>query len=247
MSEAQSTTDVAGIERTATGAIVDKTPLTEKPTTTTETKPDTKAEAPLQATEGDEETSLLNEGAKKDEVKTASTAPEKYEPFKLPEGFQLQEGVGDKINATFREAGLSQEAGQKLVDLYSNASVEAAKAADAATQKLWADTNKEWRDAVKADPKLGPRLAEVRTNISRMYDTLVANQVVTPTQMAEIKEAMDFTGAGNHPAMVRLMDALSVHFNEGTAVKGNNSGPAGQARPGAGPASAAHALYPNLP
>ncbi|MDD5347858.1 MAG: hypothetical protein PHT59_04515 [Candidatus Omnitrophica bacterium] len=52
-------------------------------------------------------------------AEAAKGAPEKYEDFKVPEGFTLDKALVEKAAPIFKELGLSQEKAQKLVDLYS--------------------------------------------------------------------------------------------------------------------------------
>jgi hypothetical protein len=52
-------------------------------------------------------------------AEAAKGAPEKYEDFKVPEGFTLDKALVEKAAPVFKELGLSQEKAQKLVDFYS--------------------------------------------------------------------------------------------------------------------------------
>ena len=85
------------------------------------------------------------EGDKKPEAQTG--APEKYEDFKLPDGYQFDPETLKTAQATFKELGLTQEQGQKLVDLYAANGITAAEA----PYKLWADTQTQWVDQIMSD------------------------------------------------------------------------------------------------
>src|SRR5262245_53151779 len=65
-----------------------------------------------------EKQSLLNE-------KPPVVAPEKYEDFKVPEGYTLDGEVGKEASAMFKELNLPQEAAQRLVDFYVKQTQEA--------------------------------------------------------------------------------------------------------------------------
>src|SRR5687767_9805038 len=95
----------------------------EKTTTSTETKP-----------------SLLNEETK--EAKPG--APEKYEAYKLPEGWELAEEVATEANTMFKELGLSQEAAQKLVDFY----VKTSESSQDSVANAWIEMQNTWRTEV---------------------------------------------------------------------------------------------------
>lgn len=137
----------------------------------------------------------------------------------------------------FKAMGLNQENAQKLVDFYVNKTMESANE----PYKYWQETQEKWVKEVKSDPVLGPRLNEVRTTISRAIDGMN-----DPKLAREFREAMDYTGAGNHPAFIRAFYKLAQSVTEGRHVVGNGPSPASQRRAGEVP-SAAQAMYPNLP
>lgn len=235
--------DTAGIARSPTGEIAEpktviedlaKEPVIAK-SNDQQTEP--KKDEPKVDDKVDDK-SVLNKDDKVDDKKDdKAIVPEKYEAFKVPEGFVLDEAVAAKAGELFKGLGLTQEAGQKLVDFYA----EQAKTAAEEPYKAWADQQKEWKDEITKtynDTQLG----EIKSNFSKMLAA-----TVDPTVAKEFREAMDFTGAGNHPAFVKLFDKLSKLLGEGGHFAGKNPSPEGQKRPGDAPRSAASAIYPNLP
>lgn len=216
-------------------------PANPNPTSPTPTTPPSSTETPpkTETTEKKEEAkpSLLNqkEEEKKEEAKPG--APEKYEAWKLPEGYEFSEEVATEVGAMFKEIGLTQEQGQKLVDYYAKSTLEAAEA----PVNLWLDKQEEWQNEIKNDPKIGSKLPVVKASIAKMVDGL------GDTKLADsFREAMDYTGAGNNPAFVRLMYALAQKYGEGTHVSGEKPGPDGQKSPTKPGGPGAGALYPNL-
>lgn len=175
------------------------------------------------------------EGAAKPEDKPEAAkpgAPEKYADFKLPEGAELKGEKLDKAVATFRELGLDQAGAQRLVDYHL---AEMTEARDAPA-KLWQDTQDVWIDELRSDPTIGRGIENgtVGASIAKMISSLPA-----PAATA-FREAMNFTGAGNNPAIVRGFYELSKRFAEPGHVQG--AAPAqSKARP-----TAANALYPTL-
>lgn len=188
------------------------------------------AEAKKAPKAADGDKSLLN-----DKDAKVTGAPEKYEEFKVPEGFTLDPEIAKEAGELFKGLNLSQEGGQKLIDFYTAKTQEAAEA----PYKAYTDMRKEWRDQVAASD-LGPKLAEVKTTVSRALDSLGDPKLAT-----EFREAMDLTGAGDHPAFIRVINKLAQMVTEGKPVAGQNPSPHGQGRQGAQP-SPAQALYPNL-
>jgi len=150
----------------------------------------------------------------------------------------MPEEATKEINAMFKELNLNQDGAQKLVDYYVKKTQEASEG----PYKLWEDTQKEWQDQVKADPEIGGKLSEVKTTISKAIDGLGDANLST-----EFRKAMDFTGAGNNPAFIKTFWKLAQMVTEGQHVSGRGPSPFGQAAPDSRPATAARAIYPNLP
>lgn len=132
----------------------------------------------------------------------------------------------------FRELGLDQAGAQRLVDFYS----EQVKALAEGPAKLWRDTQDLWIDELRSDPTIGKGIENgtVGASIAKMVNALPAPLA------ASFREAMNFTGAGNNPAIVRGFYELSKRFAEPGPVQGNAPATA-KTKPGA-----AAALYPNL-
>lgn len=215
--------DEAGIQRTPTGELA---PGTAK----------TVAETKVEGAEG---------GEKKDaaKVETKSGAPEKYGDFTLPEGYEFQPETLTEVSGLFKEMGLTQEQGQKLVDFYAKRSVEAY---DKPFQQ-YQDTRAEWVKEAEAHPDLKGKLtgeaSPVKVTIAKMFDGFGDAKL---TQ--DFKDAMNLTGAGDHPAFIRVMYKLAQMVTEGQHVSGGGPSKDGQRAPGTSDRpSAARAMYPNLP
>lgn len=222
MSETQPTTDEAGVARTETGEIA------QQETSTTETpKEEAGTSQPKKTSE--EKESLINEGP--------DGAPEAYADFKVPDGFTLDAEVSKEAGTIFKDLNLSQDSAQRLVDFYVSKTQEAAQQ----PFKTWENMQKEWRDAVSKDQEIGGKLAEVKTTVSRAIDSLGDAKLA-----ADFREAMDITGAGNHPAFVKAFYRLARQVTEGGHVQGGKPSPLGQQAPGER-RSLANNLYPNLP
>jgi hypothetical protein len=170
------------------------------------------------------EPSLLSE-PKADEP--VPFAPDK---LTLPEGFEKNDLFND-FSTLATESKLPHDVAQKLIDLYSNG----AKASAEASLKGWQETNAKWQEEVKADKEVGgANLSGVLQTISKVVD----NPDLTDPKF---REALDFTGAGNHPAVVRTLAKWAKALSEGTSVAGEPASNQG-ARP-----SIADAIYPGGP
>lgn len=161
-------------------------------------------------------------------------APEKYADFTLPEGLVLEEATLKEATDMFRAQGLDQATAQKFVDMHANA----LKAAAEGPYKLFKDTQDAWVDELNSDPVLGPRVksGEVGASINKMMNSLPVEQ------NKALREAMNFTGAGNHPAVVRAFFELSKRFAEPSSSPSGNPAGGGKAKP-----TGAQAMYPDHP
>lgn len=164
--------------------------------------------------------------------------PESYTDFSVPEGHTLDAATIESATPIFRELGLSQEQAQKLVDFYSAKIGEINSANEGYMEQM----RTEWREQLKADPVIGGKLDQAKVTIGRALDRL-------PTEVRDnFKAAMDLTGGGDNPAIVRAVYELAQMVGEGTHVTGNNPSTHGQSRTGVETRpSAAAAMYPTLP
>lgn len=176
--------------------------------------------------------SLLNQDDKKPEL---VGAPEKYEPFKAPDGFVITPEATEALNGLFKEAGVSQTSAQKLIDYIAPQLMEAVQA----PYNQFQQERQGWQKDVME--KYGTRLPEVKTTVSRALDSLG-----NPKLVDAFKAAMDYTGAGDNPAFIDVIYELGKRVSEGTHVKGNGPSKLGQTST-ARPLTAAQAMYPNLP
>jgi hypothetical protein len=161
---------------------------------------------------------------------TANAEPAEYAEFQLPEGVQVDEQKMADFKAKAREAGLSQEQAQKLVDVHTNA----IKAASDASTQLWYDTQKEWQQQVIKDPEIGGKNFEpMKETVAKAIDTVGGEDA------QKIRQAFEYTGAGNNPDIIRFLYRLGKAIGEGGAVGGGMPAAVEQ------PKSAAERLYPN--
>lgn len=163
------------------------------------------------------------------------TAPESYTDFAVPTGFKLSPETLAEVTPIFKDLNLTQDQAQKLVDAHT-----AMVKADA---KAYSDTRAGWLRELAADKDIGHKLSEVKIDIGRALDHLN-----DPALDAAAREALAFTGAGDHPAIIKMIYKLAALVNEGRPVTGAGPSPLGQTANGQAPSrSAAARMYPNLP
>lgn len=205
----------------------------------------------------DTSTTLIPDSEKKTEAKTeasteakpegekkaepAAGAPEKYEPFKAPEGFEFDTKAVELAAPVFKELGLNQTQAQQLMDLHAKLAQEASTKAT----ETYESTRNGWRNDAIADKVIGngkdglnPEVASV---VAKAIDSL------EPALAKSVRDAMTLTGAGDNPAIIRAFYELGKRNGEGTLITGKGPATTGQTRPGSAPQSAAQAMYPNLP
>lgn len=161
-----------------------------------------------------------------------STVPERYE-FNAPEGKSLDSAVVERFSPIFKELGLDQASAQKLVDKYIEHFEGYTKAVN--------DMRTEWKTQVNHEQ--GGRLEATLADIGRMKDVIFAND---DAGRKAFDEAMNLTGAGDHPAIFKAFAKASEAFREGTHVSGGGPSLHGQVQTPPTRPSAAQAMYPNL-
>ena len=148
--------------------------------------------------------------------------PLKYAPFKLVEGFEVDEPKLAEFTAAIGEHRVPQETAQKLIDMHQQAMTDFAAKVFQDQDKTFADTRKQWWEQVRGDAELGGAAIETtKREAARMRDLFVA-----PQHMAEFNDFLRVTGAGDHPALWRLMKNIAAKFDEPSAAAVPNNPPA---------------------
>ena len=157
----------------------------------------------------------------KEESNEPQGAPEEYENFKFPEGYQADEKLVEGAKAIFKEVNLSQDQAQKIIDFNTKQVQEANEA--------WAATNKEWVQSVKADVELGG---------GKFKETVEAARKATDHfGTDELKKVLNESGLGNHPEVVRMFAKVGKLIGEDGVATGVAT---------AGAESAAARMYPTM-
>lgn len=156
------------------------------------------------------------------------------ENIQLPEGFKADPTVVGALIETISNKDLTPQArAQALVDLH----VKSLNAAQEAANQQWDATHNEWKKTIAANKDLGsgdensPLKPEAKSIISKAIDAYGG---------APLREALNLTGAGNHPAIIEAFYKMAKVLSEGGYVGGSPpSKPQLQ--------TAAQRMYPDLP
>ncbi len=135
-----------------------------------------------------------------------------FAAVELPEGLEVNEEQQAAYSAIAAKHGISAEAASELFALYADQLKAHETNSLTELQTSWNTTNDEWRDKVQKEH--GKDYPVVSKRIGRLLE-----EFGDP----EFDEALDFTGAGNHPAVVRMLNRLAMALGEGKPVN-----PAGQ-------------------
>jgi len=195
----------AKVELKSTGAEADKLETlydSEKSKTTADTKAEPEAKAPDAEAKGDDKE------ATEADAKEA-TGEVDYEAITVPEGFELDAALMDRAKPIFEEIGIKDQAGvQRLVDFFSEIQGEAA----AASASLIQATHTEWLSSIKTEWG-----ADYESNLG------IAAKAVGALGGDELKAALNVTGAGNNPAIIKAFQKVGKLISEDQLVAGDKA------------------------
>lgn len=159
------------------------------------------------AAEKDAKEKANKEAAEKAEKEKKPAAPEKYE-FTPPEGQELDANALAVFEPIAKELGLSQEQAQKLVDIYPQIQRQQAEA--------WSKQVADWGEQVKADKEIGGDKFNASVG--------AAQRALDQFGNTELREYLNASGLGNHPALVRFCAKVGKAMAEDTFVVPNQGG-----------------------
>lgn len=127
----------------------------------------------------------------------------------IPEGLEVIDELRDEFLMVVNDQEMSpKDRANALVGLQE----KVAKMAAEASSQAWDTMNTQWQDSVKADPEIGgAKLDETLGRIGKLID-----EHGTPG----LREALNITGAGNNPEVIKFFNKLAVVLTEGGPVSG---------------------------
>jgi hypothetical protein len=154
--------------------------------------------------------------AAQSEKRVEPGTPEQYADIKLPEGTAIDERTASEFKGLVRKMGMTQERAQKALD-YGNQII---KQRMEAIYKPWHDNQAKWEAEVKADPEIGGAKFEQNMETARLvFQPSDSNPFIKNAgEATALKRALIHTGAGNHPAVIKLFR------NAGRFIAGRRSG-----------------------
>ena len=118
--------------------------------------------------------------------------------LQAPDGFEMDEETLKAAEPLFKELGLDKDGAQRLVEFYAErvaAQGESAAAALAETTNGWMETIKsEWGDKFDENVSVAAKAVDLGGD--------------------ELREALNVTGAGNHPAVIKFFHQIGQQLSE---------------------------------
>tara|TARA_R110000796_G_scaffold14197_3_gene46481 strand:+ start:638 stop:1483 length:846 start_codon:yes stop_codon:yes gene_type:complete len=139
-------------------------------------------------------------------------APEEYGDFATPEGFEAVDTEAlERFKPVAQDLNLNQDQAQKLVDMFAD---ERTKMIDTQV-KQWEDTRAGWLKTSKDDPDIGGKNFDVKVGAAiTALDTFG-----TPA----LREALEQSGMGSHPEVIRVFANIGEATSEGKIIAGGGS------------------------
>lgn len=191
----------------------------------------------------DASTKPAADGAKPTGEPDKPTGPPDEYKFTPPEGTTYDDKLIAAATPIFRELGLSQAAADKLVTMHNTEMARIAKEGlDTRAAMI-----ERWNAETKADPDMGGKLDKVKADLGRFKDVMFAGDLKARTAF---EEAVDLTGAGHHPAIIKGLWLAAQKVIEGRPVNTNGTGPSERGQNPEGTSTKptpAQLMYPNLP
>ena len=130
------------------------------------------------------------------------------------------------------EALTREAAGQKLLNMHNDALVAYDAAKNAEQHRAFNAMRRDWQTAAMADPEIGGSGHETAMRaIARMRDQFVSSAKPGTAQYAkdtaEFNEALRITGAGDHPAILKVFHNVAQMFDEPRLPPSNPNPPPG--------------------
>lgn len=127
---------------------------------------------------------------------------ESYADLKVPETISADTTLVDGFKSLAVKQGIPPESAQALLDYYT----EVQTAVQKSTLETWTSTQAQWTAAVDAMPEFqGDRRAQSLNLLGQAIDEFGD---------ASVREAMNMSGLGNHPGLVKMIYSMARALTE---------------------------------
>lgn len=143
-----------------------------------------------------------------------------YDAFKLPEGFTLEEErISDftKDLASFELKTKADHAevqafGQSLMDRYAAEMKNTVEKVEKTYLEAFEKQKTDWKESFEKDSEIGGNRKDTTINSALEF---IRTHGGTEAQQTELKQLVEATGVGNHPALIRIFANAMNSMKEG--------------------------------
>ena len=138
--------------------------------------------------------------------------------FTMPAGFQADDKKLSDFKSFAQDNGLNQAQAQAIVDYYAEsqkADAEKVQAATEATQRDYETLHSEWETQRLADKEIGGDHAKAAIQNGA--------RAIKAYGTPELIDALNLTGAGNHPEIVRFFARVGATVGEDQMITGGTA------------------------
>lgn len=140
----------------------------------------------------------------------------KYE-LKMPEGVEFDsKHVEDFTKFSKDELKLPPDQAQKLLEWYGKTVQTNAKS----METVWKETNDGWIKSAREDKEIGGDKFDA--------NLAIAKQALKKFGSPELTEALNYTGAGNHPELIKFFYKVAKATGEDTMTSSDGAAPGGK-------------------
>jgi hypothetical protein len=150
--------------------------------------------------------------AEADKKAAAQKAPEKYEPFKVPEGMKLDETLIADLETLGKKNNWTQEQAQAIADLGS----KQAQALQGNFRSALTKAVAQWAEQSKADKEIGGDKFDENLAFAKKGMAQFGSQ--------ELGKVLKESGLGNHPEILRAFYRVGKAMADDKFVQGRDSG-----------------------
>lgn len=151
-----------------------------------------------------------------------AAVPEAYD-IKAPEGRDFDQEAFDAVAPELKDAGLTNDQAQKLVDAYAGKvlpllEARTAKQAEEASQLATATLKADWLAEAKKDEEIGGAKWDETIHIAAAVFDKVGLEASNP-----FRQILEDSGLGNHPDALRFMRRLGTMLGEDKFERGDGN------------------------
>lgn len=154
----------------------------------------------------------------------AAVKPGEYQDFKLPDGVEMDKDSLGKATGVFKSltGPPTQEQAQTLIDIYTENAQKFAQNMVKQQYDKYIETRVSWQQQVKDDAELGgSKFQSTMANVAKARDFFLRD----PAHRKDFADAMELTGAGDHLAQIRFMNAVGKMIKDDKIITSDEDPP----------------------